>query len=313
MKRLLLFLFLILASCKEDVLVVGDFRQQYALFSILNGETDYQIVTITKSYPVEELNRLTLAERFVKNARIRMWLDNDVYILKDSLEVKETSVGTDSTFYYYTYKYKLEPEHIAEVEAILPNGKKLSAKTKIPANIEFDGLNNDRTIPPPFENRVFIAWFDESDGLLYSPRLILEYYREDGGGNLIKLSKKMPMQIINDGVNIKEIYPKPAFEKEIYFDMEAIERGVKEISAGDPDKSKYYISGAVFEVVVFDKNLSAYYVASHFLDEYSIRLDEVDFTNIEGGLGVFGSFMKFEWGLSIDPDYVKNFGYKIYR
>jgi hypothetical protein len=85
---------------------------------------------------------------------------------------------------------------------------------------------------------------------------------------------------------------------------------MKEISGDDPNKDHYIILTAIIDLLVFDRNLSGYYssVAS-ISDEFSIRLDEIDFSNIDGGFGVFGSYYKQSFVLFFDKLYVESFGY----
>jgi len=46
------------------------------------------------------------------------------------------------------------------------------------------------------------------------------------------------------------------------------------------------------EVIQTDEHLYKYYsVVNGFQDQYSIRVDQPNYTNIQGGLGVFGSFV----------------------
>jgi hypothetical protein len=49
-------------------------------------------------------------------------------------------------------------------------------------------------------------------------------------------------------------------------------------------------SRAVFYLIQFDRPLWSYWNASNgFHDRYTIRVDDPDYTNITGGVGVFGS------------------------
>jgi hypothetical protein len=93
--------------------------------------------------------------------------------------------------------------------------------------------------------------------------------------------------------------------------MDAVNRAMTELSAGDENKGDYFILRAFFEIMVYDKNLSGFYLRTKKEpDSYSIRLDESDFTNIDGGLGVFGSYNKGGVGVLFTEDYVRSFEYK---
>ncbi len=307
-KKLIIVFFILLVSCKEDVLFVGEYQQKYALFAILKGDSDFQIATVTKSFPVENLHDVKEEETFVDSARVRLWLGDDVFIMKDSSVAGENNL--QKTF-YYAKNVKLEAQRSAEIEAILPNGKKLRATTKVPKQITFDGINNARNLPPLLEDHLYFGWTSEETDLIYSPRLVLTYFKKDNSGKLQKFERQLPMQLTDDSEE-RQIFPRPDFTSEIKFNMNAINKAMREISAGDPDKSSYLIYKVELELVVFDRNLSAYYAASHFSDEFSIRLDEIDFSNVEGGLGIFGSYMLYNWPVTINVNYIKSFGYRKY-
>ena len=64
------------------------------------------------------------------------------------------------------------------------------------------------------------------------------------------------------------------------------------------------------ELKVFDKNLSTYYLASgRLFDNYSIRLDSKDFSNISGGSGIFGSFIVQKMSIVFAFEFLAVYGY----
>jgi hypothetical protein len=86
---------------------------------------------------------------------------------------------------------------------------------------------------------------------------------------------------------------------------------MREISEGDPDKERYKILSLMIEITVLDHNLSSFYSAGRLQsDGYSITVDQADYTNITGGLGIFGSYIKRVSAIRISRDYIMSFGYK---
>ena len=66
----------------------------------------------------------------------------------------------------------------------------------------------------------------------------------------------------------------------------------------------------MLELYVFDRNLSGYYASVGKIgDSFSIRLDEIDFSNVEGGFGVFGSYISQKLAIAFDEEYINSFGY----
>jgi hypothetical protein len=107
------------------------------------------------------------------------------------------------------------------------------------------------------------------------------------------------------------IYPEISVgSNSISFDTLAIGIALREISKDDPQKKNYKIEKALFRLLVLDKNLAAYYsMQKTFLDEFSVRVNQPDFTNIEGGLGVFGIYAIKKSEIQIDASYINKFGY----
>jgi len=90
-----------------------------------------------------------------------------------------------------------------------------------------------------------------------------------------------------------------------------VNRSMREISAGDGNKSNYVIYGILIEVLSLDDNLTAYYNSTvKGKDPYSINLYETDYTNIDGGYGVFGIQIFSEAMINISYNYVTSFGYR---
>lgn len=78
----------------------------------------------------------------------------------------------------------------------------------------------------------------------------------------------------------------------------------------DSEKKKYTINSIFLELSVFDKNLSTYYFTVGLDDNsFAIGLDEGDYSNIENGFGIFGSFITQEFRISLSKNYVTSLGY----
>jgi hypothetical protein len=117
-------------------------------------------------------------------------------------------------------------------------------------------------------------------------------------------------RVVNKQVEI--IYPQIGINRWMTFDYAAIDSTLKKISDGIEEKSTFRILRAEVRLLVYDTNLAKYYSSVNgYLDRYSVRLDENVFTNINGGLGVFGAYMLTKEILLFDLDYVASFGYRV--
>ena len=90
-----------------------------------------------------------------------------------------------------------------------------------------------------------------------------------------------------------------------------IDSAMVQISEGDPDKKNYKIISIIFEMTEFDHELSNYYSSTHgYLDNFSLRLDETIYSNVNGGIGIIGSKVFTSISFTVRSDYLSLFGYR---
>ena len=84
-----------------------------------------------------------------------------------------------------------------------------------------------------------------------------------------------------------------------------------QISVSEPDKTLFKVGYPSFELITLEGNLANYYsISNGYLDDVSIRLDEGEYSNIKGGLGIFGASNYNKTTYTFDEDYVLSFGYR---
>lgn len=299
-------------SCEENVDPSDEFREQYALNCVIRGDSTIQIARLFKSYPLNQLTNNN--DPFLEGAEIRLWDDprysDNVYFFKDTLiQRKDTSRYNTPIRAYYIDGFKPRAEQNIEIEAILQDGKRLYSSTKTPAHLEFE---IDYFIPPSEPGKQYISfeWLFTEGERIVEPKLTLFYTKRNETGSEQLLIKTLPSALSNESGFIEEVYPKPTFNSYIYFYLDAISNAITDISKDDPIKNNYRILYAEASFLVYDRNLSSYYASSkNFLDEYTIRIDDIDFSNIEGGMGLFGSFVRQDFRIEFRTNYITSFGY----
>jgi hypothetical protein len=81
------------------------------------------------------------------------------------------------------------------------------------------------------------------------------------------------------------------------------------VSNGD-DQSHFRFLRIDFELLIFDRFLAAYISTTNgFLDNLSIRLDEPNYSNINGGLGIFGAYIYNVLPITLSVQYLDQLGY----
>ena len=326
MKKVILFLFLTasivaIISCDDQVNPKTDFKDVYALNCVIRGDTSLQVATITRSYNVDGFDPLTNSnDPFIKGAKIKLNFDDtgETFLFRDTSLIRpEGSRYTTPMSYYYIKNFKPFYSRPISIEAVLPNGKVLTAKSNTLYISRYAIVDKSYTIPiVNIGKSIIFSWSAITQSIkdvqvYYVPELVISYAKIQNGVQ-VELQKKVPLYYIAGENGGYPIYP--SIQGDIasaIFDTLAIGRSLTEISANDPNKQNYIIHKAIFRLLITDKNLAVYYAAQKtFLDEFSVRVTQPEFTNINGGLGIFGTLNSTQIDVPIKPNYIKTFGYR---
>jgi hypothetical protein len=315
----LLVLIIAVISCDDQVDPKTDFSQVYSLNCIIRTDSAFQVATITKSYNVNGYDPYSNTEDpFIKGAQVRIFYDNTIYYLRDT-SVARTADSRYKTPLNFYYTKNLFPHRSLpiRIEAILPNGKTLSSSGEIISPNTLYLYSSSPSIPSfnPI-SRINFNWGElgliyRTKGVYYAPELAILYTHEKGG---VKRSyqKKVAMYYIPGSPDKQPVYPQ--IQTNILsagFEMDAINRAMEEISAGDQNKKNYKIEKAYFRLLAMDAGLATFYSAQKiYLDEFSVRLNQPEISNITGGLGVFGTYTIKNIELEVQPAYIESFGYR---
>lgn len=310
MKRNIIYIIIsvaaLLNSCEENFSPKADYKEKYILYCIINIDSSLQTAVLEKSYDVNGFDPYqNTSDPLIPNADIRIRQRDNVFFMRDTTtDRSDTSRYESPIHFYYTNNFYLKGNDSLEILATLPNGKKLYGITNLAESIEFDKATNHLLPAQDTEFASFI-WKGAVSSRWYLPKLEFIYFK-DG----IRYIKQIPSGYeIKNGKSIP-VFPAVTNNNVIRFQNYAIDSAMTQISAGDPNKSNYKIYGCVFTLLNFNQSLSNYYSTSNgFLDDFTVRVDESDYTNIQGGLGVFGTIKKQITGAVFTEDYIKSFGY----
>jgi hypothetical protein len=305
---LILILCFSFTSCKEDFTPFGEYKDKYALFSILSGDSTFQTALLVKSFGAGMLDPSGIKDdHFIRNAEIRIWRGDSVYFFRDSSALS----GSDTIFFYFNNNFSINFNETLEIEALLPGGKRLKSTTATPKEINF--LKSEVIIPPVSKDFIQINWKPADEGLFYQPRLYFRY--KEAGISEIKI-KEIPLRYVTQGNVVTPLFPAASARYAIAYDLDAVSKAMEEISAGVQNKQSFSIyEKLIFEVAILDGNLSRYVSStSKSYDDLTVRVNELDYTNISGGFGIFGSYLKKEYSsLRFLPDFVFSSGYKFIK
>jgi hypothetical protein len=193
------------------------------------------------------------------------------------------------------------------------SGTRLTSATTVPqprlveTDYEFVAGVTANTVQPQWT----FNWDNgQRDDRLYFPRMLLSYQIIDGNATVYK-NVEIPLTYVEkDGKRIP-VYPSFTRRLELSYDFAAMTEAIAAISDGDSVKSRYKIGMLSFTLVEYDVHLSNYYSSSHgYLDQYSIRVDESTYSNVSGGIGIFGSYYTNERLYEMKTQYIRSFGYQ---
>lgn len=299
-------------SCEEDFDPYGEHKERYILNCVIRGDSTFQTATLTKSYTAGNFDPYSNTEdQAIKDATIRIWNGDKVVILRDStVEPLEGSLYKKPYTIFYTNDFKPEPNSSVEIEAILPNGKRLNSIAKVPAVLSVSrALSSDR-IPPIDQEYVKVQWSSSQANPVFIVRLAIYYFKHENGKKARGVYT-VPLKYLQYGDKYLPNYPRPQSEFVYAVDMETVSKAMELISYGDSDKSKYEILSCIAEVLSLNDELSFYYNATaRGEDIYSVKLDETDFSSIANGYGLFGVYMRAYHVSNFTHAYIRSFGYE---
>jgi len=263
---------LLVYSCSDSFNPYGEFREDYVLTCILKSDSSFQIATLSHSYRGEGNDPSSNTE--------------------DPSIIGEPSRYDTPFHFYYNSNFTVSPFENIEIEAVLQDGIRLKASSRASGNISFTS-ESDIIIPAAGgSNLVRFFWDQQDEGMFFSPQLAFRY-RQNENGNMIEKIKIVPIEYKQQNGEEILIYPEPSNKTNVNYQLDAISKALEEISENDPDKGNYSIyEKPIFTLFAFDMNLSRYVSSTNqAFDDLTVTVNESDYTNIEGGLGVFGSYV----------------------
>lgn len=316
MRKLILILPLIIlfiASCSEDVNIKSDFTEQYILNCILSADTNFQVAYLSKSFDVEGYDvEAYEGNPFIKNAEIVLHDNGESYFFSES-EI-ESLPGFEFDYpitYYYLEDYTVKPRKTIYIYATLPNGEVLSAEQQT-IQYKFGNVPFLRSaIPPPDTNITDIRFssFNNYDPFYFIPKMVILYENTVQQTGIKKV--EVPSYYIQKNDKQEPVYPGIIKHVDFSYQRKVLDQVMKNISGDDLFKNHYKVYDTRMSVLVLNESLAAYYSAENYVnDNFSIVVTKPEYTNINGGKGIFGSYSNVTNKVGLNPDYVEMFGYE---
>jgi len=303
-------------SCEEDFSPFGDFREKYVLTCILRSDTTFQIATLSSSYFTGTINpddnETDLAVKF---ADIRVWYEDSVYLFRDSSIVRvDTSRYTTQISFYFSNRFKITPNKPIEIEVLMQNGKRLKAASVTPKEVNFSNQSSV-LIPPVTGNLINVILSNGSTGTFYQPKLYFRYQKRINNITTYHEMEIPSRYSVIDGIE-EPVYPVPSNKQTLVYNMDVINKTMAYLSASEPEDVIFSIyENLIMKLVILDENLTRYVSStSQSFDDLTVRVNENDYSNVEGGLGIFGSYIIKEYDrLRFRANFITSFGYNFIK
>lgn len=290
-------------SCEENFSPKTDFKEEFILNCVLKSDSTTHIATFLRTYDVEGFNPQTnIKNPFISGANINIQHKGNTYPFRDTLLPINTKYG--ELINAYVVNFRPNTFDSVFISAKYDNNI-LSSKLKIPAAVftESDpisvGIGN--------KDELILKWKHREKGVYYYPRLTLSYRKRDNLSNL--LTMEVPIGFKEENGKMMPLYSTQIRGTSVTYSYETIEWTILEATK-DEEKSNYKIEKLQLELMIIDQFLASYYSSSSgYLDNLSIRLDEANYSNINGGLGIFGSYLIINKTVGFTASYLIRLGF----
>ncbi len=329
LRILLITLSLYVASCKNDFNINGPVEDVYMFNCILRNDTSVQYALISKNYFTDNgtVPAPNSIEQNIKGFIIKIYTNDSVFVMRDTTIQVAYSGNINQVNCYYVKNLIMNPGQVIRIEAAGPDGNILKSTIQVP---QISYVNFSPNFPqiyrpadpkeflPGYQTKPYYSWnwvgaTEESTTILSLPQLEV-YYKKYDAGTLVDKKVLIPLvlyYIIDKDGNVIPVQVDLSFNRSCITSLEAVNKVMQDISGNDPYKENYIITKVVFSVISLDPVLTKYYSANNtYSESFTVKLRQTDFSNIEGGKGLFGIYYKFANPLVVDSFYVKSFGYR---
>lgn len=330
---LLLSALIALVSCEENFSPKIDFEDEYAVHCIIGVSAVWPQFTptvyITSLYDVPGLNpELNEKDPAVSGATVTLSYKHETkYDLIEDTSIVYHPEYPDSIIYIRYNKYNNPYIFYTDSTSIpvrsttfrldveLPDGKLLFAETKFPRGVFFEYSYNFSSgftalIERWKTGNYWTIFWEPHDDQLYFSSLDLSYIIEKDSVLLYR-TKEVPLEYITGNNESVPVYPTYKKFGELNYHFDSVDKFFKSLSEEISEGENIVIRDMTLNVVQFDRELARYYSSTNgYLDEHSVRLDEHIYSNINGGIGIFGTYKINKIPIGVDPRYTRALGYK---
>jgi hypothetical protein len=294
-----------LGACSDPFSPQGPFRDELVVYALLSTGTETQFARLTRTYSPPAFNPLShTVDTVYVPARVSISTAAASWEFRDTVVVREdkSRYSTDLRA-RVLHPFRPQPGTTYRLRVELPSGQIATAATTVPSSGLLSVLSYhvlDRPERFVDEDLYMFAQIGSS-ARGYLVRFFIEFeIVESSGRETRRLEVPWSIRISSTSNRAEPEYPtlrrRTSFESNripgrevIRFQNQAYQYARATI-LNEHARSNVVFKRAVFVLIQADLNLYNYYnIVNGFQDQFSIRTDLPDFSNINGGVGLFGS------------------------
>jgi hypothetical protein len=301
----------LVSGCQEAFTPRGTYQEKIVVYSVLTTKTDTQYVRLYTTYnPLEDSPLSNTSDPQLTDATLSISNGLKTYTFHDTLLPRtNTSRYTSDIHVQVSYGFTVERGKSYSLAVHSPTyGDVTSTLTTVSQSTV--KLLNGVVLEDPvqYSQDIEIQIYLGKTCKAYSVHGYIEF-QAYVGGQWVPTSAELP-PFVSGGTPPPTLYYRG---QNIYSGIDGVEKisfpvseyvqVLRTISTKYPNGIKF--SRSRFIVSQVDDNLFAYYnVVNGFPDAFTLRVDEPDYTNISGGLGIFGSLTEDAFTFSL-PEKIK--------
>ena len=292
-----------ISGCDDSFSPNVDLVRKVVVFGVLTPNANSQFIRVHSIASPQESNPRNDS---VAGTVVRVSKGGSMTAFRDTLLVAVNDVGdTVKIPAFVTYELSIERGARYALSVASPSYGEVSAIVSVPSRGVLSTLGNLILEDPWDQNEdldiiVSIALSPDTKGFFMRFFLNYDVFR-NGAWTTENVEVPIKLEDSNGLADIKGVYPSLGLrttsrsptgfpvERKGYMNSEY--RKVLTLIYATYGSQNIRMKKAVFQMIQVEDNLFNYYfIANNFADKFSIRVDQPEFTNINGGFGVFGAF-----------------------
>ena len=292
-----------LVACNDEFQPVAGYSDRLAVVSILSNQSDTQYVRVNTTYNAYGQDDAN-PDHPVVNASVYLTDGTKLYAFRDTVIRSWSDSGSVMLKTFIAPGAKLTLGKTYSLVVSSPGLGTVTASTAVPG-AGLISTTDDLKLKEPFlyDNTTEMVFIAQMTGQTkgYIVRLYLDYELAVPGVGWNPVRMEIPTSLLEytDIENYLGIYPSIAVKRSsgvsterVIFHIDVYKKLIKGL------RSRYKPGDINFktftmEMYQYEENLYKYYsIATGFRDQFSIRTDLPNYSNISGGVGLFGAYTK---------------------